>query len=341
MNRRVLTIVIGAAAGVAVLGGIGWWSFRSFFFDEYTAIRAETADLRSRTEAYEGGMKGSRAIKIGLRDAAATMLGGDQAVVEHRLRGMLSEVAERNGLGEVVVTHGRPRGVSSPADARGSGVSRGFRRMLGERADFAVVRGRVQGLGSLDSVVRALADLRAQAWVHRVEGFTITPKGREGTVFELKADFATIFSPELVETGSASPALVSAAESDVASLLALVSRAPFGFAEAAPEPQPAPVIVQRDPPRPPPPPYDKWRVTGVLESLETGGVVEVMLFRADTGETRTLAIGQRVLGATLTAAGGERAWFDKDGATVVVRAGETLAEGRPAETVHSDAISPG
>lgn len=341
MNRRVLTIAIGAAAGLAVLGGGGWWSFRTLFWDDYTAIRAETSDLRARTEAYEGGMKGSRAIRVGLRDAATTMLGSDQAVVEHRLRGMLSEVAERNGLREVVVTHGRPRAVASPADERGSGVSRGFRRMLGERTDFAVVRGRVQGLGSLDGVVRAMADLRAQAWVHRIEGFTITPKGREGEVFELKADYATIFSPDLVDDGAPAPVLASATEPDIAALLALVSRAPFGFAEAPVAPPPPPVIARNDPPKPPPPPYDKWRVTGVLESLEPGGGVEVMLFRTDTSETRTLRVGQGVLGATLTAARGEEAWFDKDGTPVVVRAGETLDQGRPAESVHSDATSPG
>ena len=60
--------------------------------------------------------------------------------------------------------------------------------------------------------VLTLADLRAQPWVHRVEGFTITPKGREGEIFELKADYATIFAPELVEGDRDAPALASPAE---------------------------------------------------------------------------------------------------------------------------------
>ncbi len=344
MNRRVTTILIGGVAGLAVLGGGGAWAFRSVFWKDYSAVVSETADLERRAEAFESGMKGSRAIKVGLRDAGETMLGSQQAVVEHRLRGMLSEIGERNGLQEVVVTHGRPRAVSSPADERGSGISRGFRRLLGDRSDFAVVRGRVQGLGSLEDAVRTLADLRAQPWVHRVEGFTITPKGREGEIFELKADYATIFAPELVEGDRDAPALASPARADVEALAAVVSRAPFRFAEApveAPPPPPPPVVVKSDPPAPPPPPYDRWRVTGVLESLEGEGGVEVMLYRTDTGETLNLRVGQSVLGATLRKADGERAWFEKDGMLVVLRAGETLDRARPAESVHSDAAGTG
>ncbi len=335
--------VILSVVGVAVVGGGGWLLADRLFVREYRAVVKKTAEYRGFEKTYEDRASGAREVKVGLREAARTMLGAEEAVVEHHLRGMLSEVAERNGLGSVVVTHGGPRAVGSPADERGSRISRELRRKLGERADFAVVRGRVQGLGTLEQCVRTLADLRAQAWVHRIEGFTITPKGRDNGVFELKADYATIYAPDLIEAGDETPGLASPVASDVEALRTIVARAPFAFAEPVAEapsaPPPPPVVVRNDPsPAPPPPPYDKWRVTGVLESLEGEVGVEVMLYRADTGEALNLRVGQTVLGARLTGASGEQAWFEKDGAPVVVRAGETLDRARPAESVHSDAV---
>lgn len=343
MNSKLL---IGAGIAAAVVVGIGWFAADRLFLAEYRDVRAQIADYAQRTESFENGAKGSRDIKIGLRDAAETMLGGEQNVVEHRLRGLLSELAERNGLSEISVSHGRPRVEANPANDRASRVNRTLRRRLGDQTDFAVIRGRVQGMGTLDQVVRTLADLRAQGWIHRVEGFTIEPKGKERSAFELKADFATIFAPDLVEAEAEAPVLVAADDNDVRALGVIASRAPFRFAEPKPEMPPAPPVrVVTKPAKKPLPPYDKWRVTGVMESLGAGaseqGGVEVFLARTDTGETRTLTVGQGVLGATLTRASGEHAWFEKDGRAVVVQAGETLDRARPAETVHSEAVGSG
>lgn len=342
MNTK-LIIAVGVA--VAVVGGGGWFAADRLFIRDYREIREQTREYAQRTASFEKGGKGSRAIKLGLRDAGRAMLGGEQNVVEHRLRGLLSEVAERNGLSEIVVSHGRPRVASNPADERGSGISRTLRRRLGDQADFAVIRGRVQGMGTLEQVMRTLADLRAQSWLHRVEGFTIEPKGKDRTAFELKADFATMYAPDLVEADDDPPALASAAEGDVRALGSVASRSPFRFAvpvPSAPPPEPVRVVTRPAKAPPPPPPYDKWRVTGVMETVGgDGGAVEVFLARTDTGETRTLAVGQGVLGVTLTRAEGERAWFERDGQVLVVRAGETLDQARPAETVHSDATGRG
>ena len=346
MNRKLLVM---AGVGVAVVGGVGWFAAEKMFLREYREIRDETRAYEKQTKSFSAGAKGARAIKVGLRDAGRTMLGGEQNVVEHRLRGMVSELAERNGLREIVVSHSRPRVAANPADERGSGISRSLRRRLGDQTDFAVIRGRVQGLGSLDQVVRTLADLRAQPWLHRVEGFTIEPKGKERAVFEVKADFATLFAPDLIESDGEPPVLVAASEDDVRELGAIAARAPFRFADPVPTPEPVEIVKKPEkatPPPPPAPPYDKWRVTGVMELLERApggesGGVEVFLARVDTGETQVLRVGQSVLGATLRKASGERAWFEKDGALLVVRAGETLAQARPSESVHSDAAGAG
>lgn len=339
MKRRSV-ILLGLV--LAVVGGIGWYATKSLFLTEYRDVRTKTAKFESQAKSFSAGARGSRATKIGLRDAATTMLASEPVVVEHRLRGMLSELAERHGLADIVVSHSRPKPAGNPAGERGSKVSRGFRQLLGKQTDFAVIQGRLQGVGSLEQVIETLADLRAQPWIHRVEGFTISPKGRDRTSFELKADYATIFAPDLVDSEREPPKVAQPAESDLIALRAIAARSPFRFAEpAAPvvivAPKPVRVAVE---PGPPPPPYDKWRVTGVLETLDVG-TVEVILARIDTGETKTLKIGQGILGATLTEAAGERAWFIKDGMPVVVRAGETLDQARPAESVHSQESASG
>lgn len=332
-------IVLGI--GLVVVSAIGWQATKLFFLNDYREIKKVTGQYSSGAARFESGAKGSRETKIGLRDAAATMLGADQAVVEHRLRGMLSELAERRGLADIAVTHNRPRPAANPADDKSSKVNRQLRRLLGDQTDFGVIRGRVQGRGTLQQAVDTLAELRAQPWIHRVEGFTLVPAGRDRTTFELKVDYATIFAPDLVDPERGPPVAAAAQDADRDALAALVSRDPFRFAQP-----PAPVVVEKPKPvRPPtagpkPPPYDKWRVTGVLEPLDEGGV-QVLLARTDTGETRTLEIGQVVLGATLTAAAGERAWFTKDGAAVVVLAGQTLDQAEAAESVHSQSASQG
>lgn len=346
MNTKALVI---SGVVVVVVGSVGYWLADTLFLQEYRKISADTATLRSRAESFTRTAKGTRDLKIGLRDFSATTLGSEQNIVEHRLRGMLSELAEQNGLSEVVVTHGRPRVEGNPADDRSAKLPRSVRQKLGQQVDFAVVRGRVQGIGTLEQVMSMLASMRAQAWVHRVDGFTLAPKGRDGGAFELKVDYATVFAPDLSEPDAGAPAIASASASDVAALGRVVSRAPFRFAEPvvvveAPKPAPVEVPVVVTPPPPPPPPYDKWRVTGVLETVAGSGggpSVEVLLVHTDTGEARTLVVGQGVLGATLTGAAGEYAWFEKDGAAVVVLAGETLDAARPAESVHSESAAHG
>lgn len=332
--------LIALGIGLVVVAAVGWRATRMLFLDEYRGITKEIGQYESNAASFLAGAKGSRDTKIGLRDAADTMLGSDQAVVEHRLRGMLSELAERHSLADIAVTHSRPRPAANPADDRASKVNRSLRRRLGDQTDFAVIRGRLQGTGSLERVVETLADLRAQPWVHRLDGFTIAPANRDRTIFELKADYATMFAPDLVDPDRGPPAIGSPVEADLDALAVLVERAPFRYAEPpaviVEKPTPPPVAK----PGPAPPPYDKWRVTGILEPLEEGGV-QVLLARTDSGETRTLEIGQIVLGATLTGAAGEQAWFTKDGAAVVVLAGQTLDQAVAAESVHSQSASQG
>jgi hypothetical protein len=323
--------------GGVVVALVAWTAADRVYFKPSAAIRAERDALRERTQWFESSARGVRETRLALREIASTMLGREQTVVEHRLRGLLSDLAAREGLGEVVVTHGRPRGVENPAQDRGSGVSRGLRRLLGERPDFAVLQARLKGEGTLEQTLRTLASVRAQAWAHRIEGFSISPKGREQRVFELKIDLATVFAGDLAIDSADGPALVGVEDSTLALVQRLVARQPFHLATpvaAAPPASAPPTPVNRPPPAPP---YDRWRVTGVLETRDAVGVVvEVMLSRTDTGEMRTLRIGDGVLGASLVEAAGETAVFELAGRRVAIRTGQTLAQGVTVDSVHSD-----
>ncbi len=329
------TIIISALAAVSLIWG-GWFLADSFYLEEHAAIAREKAELSRRIEGFNAASEGFRATRKALRGFGSTMLGGDVAVIEHRLRTLLSALAEREGLGEVVVSHGRPSSVENPARRRGSGVNRTLRRALSGQNDFSVIRARVQGIGTFEQTLRTLAAVRGQPWVHRVEGFTIAPRGKERDEFELKVDLSTMFAADLVQPDDPAPVLQSPDPGASKRVAGLVERDPFRLAPAQVDPGPPPVVNTAAAPPPAPPPFAKWRVTGVVESMQPGGrVVEVMLARTDTGEMKTLRRGESLLGATLDDAAGESAYFVLDGRRVVVRTGQTLAQARPDESVHS------
>lgn len=332
LKRKILLGVSGVVVAV-----MAWTGVDRVYLKPSSAIRAEAEALRERTDWFESSAQGVRETRLALREIASTMLGREPMIVEHRLRGLLSDLAAAEGLGEVVVTHGRPRGVENPAQDRGSGLSRGLRRLLGERPDFAVVQARLKGEGTLEQTLRTLASVRAQPWAHRIEGFSISPKGRERRVFELKVDLATVFAGDLATDSAEEPALVGADDSALVLVQRLVAREPFRLADpaaSAPPVSPPPAPVQRPAPAPP---YDRWRVTGVLETRDGADiVVEVLLARTDTGELRTLRVGEGVLDASLVEASGETAVFELEGKKIAIRTGQTLAQGVAAESVHSE-----
>ena len=87
-----------------------------------------------------------------------------------------------------------------------------LRQRLRKQTDFYVVRGRVQGTGTLESALLALATLEAQDWVHRVEGLSIRPVGAERALVELKADFAIAMAPDLAPRDAPAHAPEASAE---------------------------------------------------------------------------------------------------------------------------------
>lgn len=334
--KKKKSIVIAVIAVLGVAWG-GWWLAGSFYLREHEAIRREVSDLTRRMNGFDAASKGLRADRKALLGFAPTMLGGETAVVEHRLRTMLSELAEREGLREVVVSHGKPSRAENPARARGSGVNRTLRRALSGQTDFSIIRARVQGVGSFEQTLRTLAAVRGQPWIHRVEGFTISPRGKDRAEFVLKVDLSTMFAPDLVKPDSRPPSLESPDPAASKRVAALVERDPFHLAPPPTPAPPAPAVVLSNTPAPAPSLLGKWRVTGITETIREGGrAVEVLLARTDTGELKTMHPGDALLGATLENASGESAYFTLGDRRVVVRTGQTLAEATPDESVHSD-----
>ena len=313
----IVIAVLAVMAHVVILGPAG---------EKRSQIERARSVARQLGEQIDG-MSGS---SERLRAIGATMLAGDRDLLEHRLRAGLSELATGAGLGEVVVTSTPPRAMENPAArVRMSGGFSELRRRLRSSPDFYVVRGRVQGIGSLESALSALASLEAQPWVHRVEGVTIRPAGQARELVEFKADYAVAMAPDLAsrEASTAAPEIVPVGEAGAAGVARVSERGLFRVPPRAPEPV-VEVVRAPDPaPKPKPKPYQDWRLAGVMG----GSRVEAVLVHAGSGRSRVLEAGDEVLGAVFEGGSGERAVFRIDGARFEVFLGKSLADRRELE----------
>ncbi len=321
--RRALIWGVGGAGGilafglfvqVAILGPV------SEKREQIARARSVARQLGEQVEAMSGA-------RDRLRSVGATMLAGDRDLLEHRLRAGLSELATEAGLAEVVVTSTPPRGVENPAArVRMTGGFAQLRQRLRARPDFYVVRGRVQGVGSLEAALRALAALEAQAWVHRVEGVTMRPSGQGRERVEFKADYAVAMAPDLApqEATAETPELAPIDEETGAAIAALGQRGLFRVPPRAPEPAPVVVKAPEPAPKPAPPPYQDWRLAGVMG----GSRSEAVLVHTGNGRSRVLGAGDSVLGAVFEEGEGERAVFRIGDARYEVFLGKSLADRR-------------
>lgn len=301
---------------------------RIFVLGPASELRGKIARAKETAQGFSSRIDGLESAQDRLLAVGETMLARDRDLLEHRLRAGLSDLATRSGLRDVVVTNTPPRAVENPAArVRMTGGYTALRQRLRSRADFYVVRGRVQGAGSLDAALTALASLESQAWVHRVEGVTIRPAGGDRSVVEFKADFAIVMAPDLAprEAPSQAPEIAPAGDQMLAGVGRLTSRGLFAAPPKAPEP--VVVVKQPDPepmPAPKPPPYENWRLAGVMG----GNRVEAVVVHTSNGRSRLLGVGDRVLGATFEEGSGERAVFRIGQKRYEVLLGKSLADRR-------------
>lgn len=338
MSRvKLIVVILGA---LVVVGG-GWYAADRVYLSPMADKREELASLVGDVDALTEALVRGERVRERWSEITSRMLASSDQEVEHLVRTLVSRAAVEAGLKEVVLSHGEPRLEANPATDRRSRLSKRLRDAIEEGPGFRVLRGTVRGSGSIEEVVRALALLEAQPWMHRIESVRVEPSGRDRNLLGLTVAFATMFAPGArVESPAADELLVEPSGERLASLMTMVGSNPFVAPPPPPPqpPEPEPARVVEKPaaaPAPPPPPYDRWRVAGVVET--SGGAangagprVEVLMVRSDTGESRVLTPGQAVVGFTLESVEGESAVFAGLGSRWTVGVGQTLAARAPA-----------
>lgn len=325
MNRRTRTKALIAAGVVVVGGSLAYWVLyakpRARLEEQIAAARDVTAQFKTR-------VSDRTAVQRELKEFGTRTLGKELDTVNHRFRTYLTAIGEACGLAGVVVDQGRPMPQKNPAAGR---LPSSVRAAAREQVDFFVINGALNATGTLESVLRAVAMVEAQPWVHRVRGLSIRPAGREGDRFSLKIEVATVFAPDLVEKDGEHELAQPPIESEQLWRPVLAKnmfRMPPPVREAptevvviaAPSENPAP------PPPPPPPAYGDWQLRGVIESASGA---QAFFVNTRTQQYVTVLVGGRVLDAVLLEVSGESAYVEIGGKRFEVSNGQTLAARRP------------
>lgn len=329
-----------ASRGKWWLGGAG---AAAAIFGAYLFVYASPRDellgkikaARDEEQRLVGLLKQRAVVSKKLSEFGATTLGSKLDVVDKRFRDGLNQIAAQCGLGGVVVQTGQPQAHASPLRSA-KGVQSALKSAIGKlkEPDFQVVEGTLKGTGTLDQVLRALAAVQAQAWVHRVDDFSIKPRGKEREQFDLTVSVSTMIAPNLV-TADKEPTVVSAPAAMEAMWSAVAGKNMFREPPPpAPPPAPPPTVVAQTPTPaptpapPPPPPYNDWRLVGLVKTAKG---VEAWVLNTKTNERAVLSPGGKVLDLTFVDGSGERAVFDLGGQKFAFVNGQVLGVRTPAE----------
>lgn len=341
MNPRVRLAAIGG--GLIIVGLTLWLAVDELYLSPRARLIRDLSTTQQRIGEIEDKLDELPRVRKQLRDLAATTLGKEQDLVEHRFRSSLSGLAERAGLASIEVNHGRPSPMRNPLTtvARRSATT-AVRNLLTATPDAQLIRGQVKGIGTLEQTLGLLAGLEAQPWIHRVEGFSLRPR-KGGEAFEIRADVLSAYLPDLVTKSATEVQLSPPTASADARARTLAMRNPFREPPRPPAPKPTPVQALTAAPTPVPSisemaAYADYKLTGVVRSSQ--GVVAFLL-NTRSGERVTLLSGGRVLDAVLVGGQGEKAVFEITGKTYEVINGNTLAARRIVpDAVHSKSVTP-
>lgn len=325
---RTRRLVFAAAGTTALI--VGYVSYQRIFEAPKNALRASITQVKNSVFELQDALDDEVEHREKLRDFGHSTLGSETDVVQHRLRTGLTRAAEQAGLSNVVVDAGDPQDVLNPA-VSAKGVATATKRALRSKPDFELVRGSVQGTGSLEQATRAIATLQSQPWLHRIDAFSLRPVGKARDRFELRVEVATLFARDLAALDTTEPELV-AANVDLESLARMVAaRAVFSTPDIA-----RPVVAAADatptsnPGVAPAPiafaPYEDWRLTGIMAGRAGTSAI---LLNQRSGQSITLEKGGVVLDAMFVDAGGDTAIFEIAGKRYEVDNGTSLAARRP------------
>jgi hypothetical protein len=319
--------VIAGAAVVAALAGLQ--GYRAYYQRPRQALDGEISRYAGAVNQREEELAGATNERQRLRGLGASSLGRSEEEVAAEARSAVNQIALALRLIDPKVATRPAMPVNSPATAKVDdlGVKRGV-----QSTDFYAVPITFTARGDLDEVVRTLATLDAQPWVHRIERFVMTPSGPKRELVDLTLDMVTLFVPESEYAGKRDPGAARWTEPDPAQLekWMVISKADR-FREPPPPPPAPPVAVQQEPkaappPKPTGPGYADFRVAAVVHGSAGWEVWLIGSGKAGDGATKVVKVGDKVLEATLVDASGERAVFEEGGKRFTVGINKSLAE---------------
>ncbi len=321
MTRRAKLLALGVAVAAVVVLAM---TARAKYLVPRDQLRQRIDVARARVATLEERLEAAPGVRRDLAALAAASLGARADAVEHGLMAGMTALASRAGLVDIVATCDATRDVPNPLALPRSAAPAGVRKLLRSAPDLAVIQATVQGRGTLEQAAAFLADVQAQAWIHRVARVSLQPLGKDRTRFDLLVEVDSAFQPGSEAPSSPSPPLAAAASATASRARAIASRAPFSAHSAAA------AQAARTPEATPPPKADEyasWRVVGVVQGRDG---IEVILVHTPDKSHRCMKVGAKVIGATLVGAAGDRATFEIDGARYEVTSGDTLAARRRA-----------
>lgn len=328
MNTALLrTLGIGSAC-VALAAG-AWWTLKTQYAGPRDELESQIKSAKQHIGELQSALDDDAIVRKKLREVAKNTLGKKTDVVEHKFLAGLTSLGERGGLSGVIASAGQPKGVASPLTASNvKGVPQPLKKSLRASPDFEVVHGQLKGKGTLEQSLRTLASLQAQPWVHRVDGFSLRPIGKDDQ-FELSVSVATMLLSDLASDDE-NPAPIGEVSPAAEEMWKPIASKNV-FREPKPILQPKSDIAvakagEDVKPLPRPPAYEDWRLTGILQGRNG---VEAFVINIKSGEKLTLQVGGRVLEAVLTGASGETAIFEISGKRFEVSNGQVLSARRP------------
>jgi len=317
---KVVLISLGLAVAAYITVGAVYLKPRAALLSQRSDLRAAVANLQKQ-------MPSERSLRERRTKLASGLLGPSLDQLSAQLRDGLVRLGEQSGLAGVVVEHGAPQDQVSPL-VNAKGIPTDLKRELRKSPDFQVVRGRMRGTGTLAEALTALARAQEQPWIHRVEGFSLKPVGKDRAEVELRLDIATVYAPALAAK-SVTPTLEPPSDRLAGMVRALESRHWF---KAPADKQPdVPDVLLAAASTPPPArafaPYEDWMLTGLFRGRHGS---EALFVNKKTGSKVTVPKGGAVLDAVFIDGAGERAIVEIAGQRFEVTSGQTLASRKPA-----------
>ena len=323
MNRRQRKLVfISTVIGVLAGGGILGWGVGSGRLDGDRDEVVRKIDLyRNVLLTVRGERKERPALDQRLAMVIDRSLGSQLESVDSDLRRRLAMLAESVGVRGASVSTVGAAVVATPAarEFSRSGNERAFR----DEPDFVLVRANVNGVGSIEAVVRFLHELDAAPWLKRIEQVRLDPD-REGRSIAIAVRVATLFIPGLAGDGELDQRPPSARRPQ-SRYGALVAANPFSLPEVPVIPPEPPAVIPVVPvitvdPR------SGWLLTGIMEGPDG---TEAWLRQIKSGETIELRLAEerrigRKIVLQLESATGDIASFRVGDETFRVLVGSTL-----------------